>query len=533
MPERRHSLAGGCVIAHAGQAAGYDSNQALSSIAQGRLKAKEDMAASRLFSFFRKHQAWFLGLLFLLITSLQLAGWLGRPLFLADVNARIGLSRFTVERILYLLPIMWAAVAFGWRGGAITAAAALACMLPRDLFGSPAPEDALVETGLVFVVGNLISYSLESLRKERKHRAELESAQETMRTSEQRYRGLFENAYDAIWLQDLGGNIIAANAACEKLTGYAPAQLAGMNMSKFFTAQFLDIAAEVKDKLLQGGGSGAGNTAGQPYELRLVRKNGSVAILKMATTVVRANGEVVGFQHIARDVTEEIQMQDNLRFLLQQVTRAQEEERKRIARELHDDTIQALVVHCQQLSDLAGCAGDMPHEVVSARLKELYQQDNSIIRELRRLSQDLRPSALDRFGLMPTLGRLASDLEEKAGIPTAIDVAGAARRLPAEVELVLFRIVQEALRNIWKHARATSARIAVEFGESETRVAVSDNGRGFTVQQSADNLRDGKLGLAGMRERARLLGGTLTVKSEAGEGTTLTAIVPLRLPRSG
>ena len=111
------------------------------------------------------------------------------------------------------------------QGGAITATAALVCMLPRALFSSPVREDAIVETGLVFVLGNLVAYSLDSLQKERKQRSELESAQEAIRSSEQRYRKLFENAQDAIWLQDLDGNIIAANAACEKLTGFTQEEL--------------------------------------------------------------------------------------------------------------------------------------------------------------------------------------------------------------------------------------------------------------------------------------------------------------------
>jgi PAS domain S-box-containing protein len=490
-------------------------------MAKDRLEVRQGLPAWRLVKYVRKYQVWFLGLLFILITLLQVAAALEQPLFLFNLTRQVGLHRYTVERILYFLPIIWAGVAYGWRGGAITATAALVCMLPRALYGSPVREDALVETGLVFVVGNLIAYSLESLQRERKRRSELESAQEKIRSSEQRYRELFENAHDAIWFQDPGGNIIAANRACEALTGFTLKELIGMNVSTFLTEENLNVAREVKRKLLEG------VAMEQPYEQRLVRKNGSIGILKMTTSLVMERGEPAGFQHIARDVTEEIQMQKNQRFLLQQITRAQEEERKRIARELHDDTIQALVVHYQQLWNIAGGAEKMAREDLAARLQELCQQNNNIIKELRRLSQDLRPSALDRFGLMPTLGRLASDLEEKAGIETKINVIGTEKRLLAEVELVLFRIVQEALRNIWKHSGATSAEITVEFAETETRVTVRDNGKGFIVQQVTDNLRDGKLGLAGMRERANLLGGTLTVASEAGRGTTLIAILPI------
>jgi two-component system sensor histidine kinase DegS len=139
------------------------------------------------------------------------------------------------------------------------------------------------------------------------------------------------------------------------------------------------------------------------------------------------------------------------------------------------------------------------------------------------LSQDLRPAALDRLGLLPALKRLASDVAAYSGIATQVKVLGVERRPPVEAELVLFRIAQEALRNVWKHAQATSAEITVEFTEGKIMVIVSDNGKGFDTRQIIDDVKPGKLGLAGMRERARLLGGTLTVKSYLGDGTTLTA----------
>jgi len=147
---------------------------------------------------------------------------------------------------------------------------------------------------------------------------------------------------------------------------------------------------------------------------------------------------------------------------------------------------------------------------------------------VRRLSQDLRPPTLDRLGLVPALEWLASDVAEYSGIATKINVLGTERRLPEEVELVLFRISQEALRNVWRHSQATSAEIRVEFNEDKTRLTVSDNGKGFDPPSSVGDLaRDGKLGLAGMEERTRLLGGSMTLKSEPGKGTTVTTEVPI------
>jgi len=146
---------------------------------------------------------------------------------------------------------------------------------------------------------------------------------------------------------------------------------------------------------------------------------------------------------------------------------------------------------------------------------------------VRRLSQDLRPAALDRLGLLSALEWLASDITEYSGIEIKVNVVNSERRLPEEVELVLFRITQEALRNVWRHSQATRAEIAVEFDESKTKVTISDNGKGFNLPETIGDLaRDGKLGLAGMQERARLLGGSLTVQSEPGRGSTITVELP-------
>jgi len=219
-------------------------------------------------------------------------------------------------------------------------------------------------------------------------------------------------------------------------------------------------------------------------------------------------------------------MQENLHFYLQQVTRAQEEERKRISRELHDDTIQALVVLSRQLDALASSGKGLSDDN-RLRLEELWQKANNIMQGVRRLSRDLRPDALGRLGLLPALEWLASDVAEYSGIEIKVNVLGAERRLSEEVELVLFRTTQEALRNVWRHSQATEAEITVEFDERKTRITVSDNGKGFNLPKALGDLaRDGKLGLAGMQERAQLVDGTLTVQSQLGRGASITIEVP-------
>ena len=201
------------------------------------------------------------------------------------------------------------------------------------------------------------------------------------------------------------------------------------------------------------------------------------------------------------------------------MTKAQEEERKRISRELHDETIQSLVVLSRRLDVLASNSKGMTEEA-RLQMEELREQVNDVIQSVRRLSQDLRPAALDRLGLLPTLEWLATDAAKYSGISTGVKVIGTERRFPEEVELLLFRITQEALRNVWRHSQATKAEITVRFDESRTCIIIADNGKGFKLSKSMSELaRDGKLGLAGMQERAQLLNGTVTVESEPGKGT--------------
>jgi signal transduction histidine kinase len=258
----------------------------------------------------------------------------------------------------------------------------------------------------------------------------------------------------------------------------------------------------------------------------MIRRDGTEAILKVTTSVVLEDGKPAGFHNIARDVTEEMRLRENLRLYLSQVTKAQEEERKRIARELHDDTIQSLVVLSRQLEDAASGGKGMPEDK-RLLLESLRQQTTSIMDGVRRLTQDLRPSTLDRLGLLAGLEWLANDVARYSGVAVKVGVLGTGRRLPADVELTLFRIAQEALRNMWRHAQATEAEVAVDFQESKVAMAIRDNGRGFDVPTSVGDLtRYGKLGLTGMQERARLLGGNVTFESEPGRGTTVRVEIP-------
>jgi signal transduction histidine kinase len=148
------------------------------------------------------------------------------------------------------------------------------------------------------------------------------------------------------------------------------------------------------------------------------------------------------------------------------------------------------------------------------------------LQDVRSLAVELRPTALDDFGLVPALERLAVTFEERSGIRTALESSLSDERLPPEIETVLYRMVQEALTNVVKHAGAESVSIVVARRDGGVSAVVEDDGRGF----DSEEVRNDALGLVGMRERLALLGGTLAVESTPGAGTALVAYVPLSLP---
>ncbi|OFV81146.1 MAG: hypothetical protein A2W26_03150 [Acidobacteria bacterium RBG_16_64_8] len=216
---------------------------------------------------------------------------------------------------------------------------------------------------------------------------------------------------------------------------------------------------------------------------------------------------------------EEIQ-----RELLKKVITAQEEERKRVARELHDETSQASAA---LLLSIDASSESIPHEA-KEQLQRMRAMADRVLDSIHHLIFDLRPSMLDDLGLPSALQSSAESHLEPLGMDVSFEILGHERRLEPEVETTLFRIGQEAIANIRRHAEAESVRIAVEFGEEEVRLEIEDDGKGFdagAVERATD--RASGLGILGMRERAALLDGTLTIRSQPGMGARIIARIPL------
>ena len=213
-----------------------------------------------------------------------------------------------------------------------------------------------------------------------------------------------------------------------------------------------------------------------------------------------------------------------LRHLASQVIRAQEQERQRVARELHDDTAQVLFAQLLQLAALKRS----PVEDVARTATDFEEMTVEALESVRRLALELRPPALDDLGLFAALEGLAQRFGDQLGIPVEVHVRGPRTRLSAEVELVLYRIAQEAMTNVAKHARATRAVIDIDRAADGLSLSVRDDGRGFDESEPSKPGAPGLgLGIFGMNERAALVGGTLHIWHRSGGGTEVFVFIPI------
>jgi signal transduction histidine kinase len=230
---------------------------------------------------------------------------------------------------------------------------------------------------------------------------------------------------------------------------------------------------------------------------------------------------------------EELQQKDALRSeLLRKVIAVQEEERRRIARELHDETSQTLTALILSLKTASQAA---PADAgLVGKLHDLETVARGLLENVHRLIFDLRPSVLDDLGLVAAVRWYAENRLGPTGTRVYLETEGEERRLPSEIETAVFRVAQEALTNVARHAEAENAAISLSFKDTMLRVAIEDDGKGFdvaAVERSADSTRG--LGLLGMRERVALLNGSLTIDSAPDSGTIVSVQVPVPAERGG
>jgi PAS domain S-box-containing protein len=345
-------------------------------------------------------------------------------------------------------------------------------------------------------------------------------ADEALRASEQRYRDLVENANDVIYTRDLAGNFTSFNKAAERLTGYTREEALRMNFSQL-------LAPEQRKAGVPAGEGRPPDGGPATHELVIAAKDGRRLTLEVSTRLIYEEGMPVGVQGIARDVTERRRAERSVRQLSGRLLRLQDEERRRIARELHDSTSQSLAALAMSLAQVQESAAALEPPARKALVTSLELAEQSS-KEIRTLSYLLHPPLLDELGLTSALKWYAEGFAERSGLVVDLEVCPDLGRLHQELELTLFRIVQESLTNIHRHSGSLRASIRVAPDGGDVRLEVMDQGRGMpseTLQAARAACAGVGVGLAGMRERVSQLGGRLEIESGEG-GTTLTAVLP-------
>jgi PAS domain S-box-containing protein len=338
---------------------------------------------------------------------------------------------------------------------------------------------------------------------------------------------------ESVVITDLANTILSVNPAFLKTYGYQEREVLGKKVDILRPgADGARLPESVASAIAAGEWTG---------ELMNVRRNGEVFPILLSTSVVRDDaGTAIALVGISRDITEQRRLQErlneaerrrstDLRRFAVSVQRAQEEERARISRELHDDL-------CQRLSGMKFRVEVLEDEArpisqkVNRQLRDFRVELDKTISEVRRVSSNLRPSVLDDFGLVVALKLLCKDFGKLHGIRTMSYLGnGEPLRANANIEIALYRIAQEALSNIAKHAEASNVVLHLLHRDSSICLIVEDDGKGFNQDDAAKAKTAGRgLGLISMRERAELLGGSLDISSTSARGTTISVTIPLR-----
>ncbi|MBM4463047.1 MAG: PAS domain S-box protein [Chloroflexi bacterium] len=342
------------------------------------------------------------------------------------------------------------------------------------------------------------------------------------REREERQRLVAENLTDIIWVTDAKGRYTYISPSVTRLRGYTVEEAMAQTLEECLTSSSLEFALQ----LMQEGQAIENTKQGRPYRSRtldfeLTCKDGSTVWTENNVTTLRdASGTPIAYLGISRDITERRRDEDLLRSYPRRLVQAQEEERRAIARELHDQIGQSLTaVKLLLARSMRSPVGD-----IASSLGEAQELVNDLTDRVRNLSLDLRPAMLDDQGLLPTLLWHFERYTARTHIRVNFKHAGLRRRLTPEVSTGTYRIVQEALTNVARHASVDEVAVHVVANEKTLTALIEDRGIGF--DPAALNM--GRCsGINGMRERAVLLGGRLTIKSVPGTGTRLTAELPL------
>ncbi|MHB8767140.1 MAG: PAS domain-containing sensor histidine kinase, partial [Deferrisomatales bacterium] len=344
----------------------------------------------------------------------------------------------------------------------------------------------------------------------------LKDAEEAVRYSEQKYSTVVESSLTGIFIHR-GGRLVFVNRRLAEMLGCPPEELTGTESVGWVHPDDRPWVEEV------GRRRTAGEEAPAEYEARLVTRAGETLWVLMSMTLIRYRGESSTLGSV-QDITRRKKMELELRELPVRVLAAQEEERARVARELHDGLGQMLTALKFSLESVVPQCALEEHAAQRAALQALVPRIREAIDEVRRIATGLRPSTLDDLGLLPTLSWLCREFETThPGIRIERTVGVEEKRIDEAQKTVIYRVLQEALTNVAKHSRADRVSLALREADGAFVLEVRDNGVGFDPEAAGAGRG---FGLRSMRERTVLSGGELALETAAGAGTAVRARWP-------
>jgi signal transduction histidine kinase len=409
---------------------------------------------------------------------------------------------------LFLVPVVYAALNFGLAGSLPTALWCIVLTVPNLLlFHFHQGVAYLGELWQLLTVAATAIFVGHRVDRESRARRDAERREADRRISEAKYRGIVDNVTEPILLLDEHHVVEEANAAAAAFFGRPIEQIRGERIEALVGREMAEIVM-------------SGESGGAVRRLTVGGREAPIWVEPLAMGVSDAAG-AHRLQVVLRDVTVQHERQQGLEGYARQTLSDREEEHRRIARELHDGPLQSLVLLWRKLDALEGST--LPDG--AGALDEARSLAEQVADELRRFSRDLRPSILDDLGLAAALKSEVQAFGRRSGLGTRFGVTGEVRRMGPELELTMLRIVQEALRNVERHAEARNVIVRLAFRADCVRLTITDDGRGMPEIPSASTLvAAGRLGIVGMQERARLAGATLSIRPRQRSGLMVEAI---------
>jgi signal transduction histidine kinase len=440
---------------------------------------------------------------------------------------------------IFLVPVIYATLNYGLEGALITAGWVTVLAVPRFLSAVSDHNyvSAWVELAQILLLDALAGLVGQRVTAERVARRAAESAQQAHLSAEALYRELFESNQAPILIVDGRGNVVESNPSAQRAFGAGVSETVALSntprstdgserlvdmIGPIASGQILSrlIAEQLpRDALDRDDVSDSASERVEPVAFDV---GGQPHLYRPTATVLSHSEGGTRMQIVFEDVTAETRRRDLMEAYAARVVSGQEEERRHIAQELHDGPVQTLIHLCRQIDAMDGHLHLA--EAGSVALIDLRSIVEDTVAELRSIATGLRPSILDDLGLVASINQVLAEAGRRHEFETSFGTTGTERRLAPPIELALFRIAQEAISNVERHAAAHRVAVGLSFEECGLRLLVTDDGVGFDAVRHPNNRES--LGLPGMTERAHLIGSRIVVHSAPGKGTTVDVWVP-------